>query len=142
VIHYDEQRLTLHVRDDGNGMGLEAVKETAHPGHRGLQGMRERASKIGAQRELWSRPGTGTEVELRIPGANAYEILARRFEVVLVPSFRREGFGLVSDRVHAIRMASVPGIGFRPAGIGSKRLCGFWRFPLCLEFLAVTFLIA
>ena len=73
VIHYDEQRLTLHVRDDRKGMGLEAVNETAHPGHWGLQGMRERASKIGAQLELWSRPGTGTEVELRIPGANAYE---------------------------------------------------------------------
>jgi len=35
--------------------------------------MRERADKIGAQLKLWSRQATGTEVELIIPGATAYQ---------------------------------------------------------------------
>jgi signal transduction histidine kinase len=37
-----------------------------------MPGMRERAQKIGAKLETWSRPGAGTEVELRIPAAVAY----------------------------------------------------------------------
>jgi signal transduction histidine kinase len=42
-------------------------------GHWGLPGMRERADQIGAQLEIWSEVGAGTEVELRIPGSSAYE---------------------------------------------------------------------
>jgi hypothetical protein len=34
--------------------------------------MRERAEQIGAQLEMWSEGGVGTEVELRIPGSVAY----------------------------------------------------------------------
>jgi nitrate/nitrite-specific signal transduction histidine kinase len=34
--------------------------------------MRERAEKIGGQLRFWSRPETGTEVELTVPGATAY----------------------------------------------------------------------
>ncbi|HEY9403392.1 MAG TPA: hypothetical protein VIQ24_12075, partial [Pyrinomonadaceae bacterium] len=47
--------------------------EGGRPGHWGMQGMRERAQKIGAQLKVWSRPETGTEVELIIPGATAYQ---------------------------------------------------------------------
>lgn len=53
----------LHVRDDGQGMEPDRVRE----GHWGLQGMRERALRLGAQLEIWSRPGLGTEVALSIP---------------------------------------------------------------------------
>jgi nitrate/nitrite-specific signal transduction histidine kinase len=35
--------------------------------------MRERANKIGAQLELWSHPEAGTEMELKIPAATAYQ---------------------------------------------------------------------
>ena len=35
--------------------------------------MQERAERIGAQINLWSRPNTGTEVELMVPGATAYQ---------------------------------------------------------------------
>jgi hypothetical protein len=35
--------------------------------------MRERAQQIGAQLEMWSEVGAGTEVELRIPGSIVYE---------------------------------------------------------------------
>jgi hypothetical protein len=38
-----------------------------------LPGMRERAREIGAQLEMWSEVGAGTEVELRVPGSIAYD---------------------------------------------------------------------
>jgi signal transduction histidine kinase/ligand-binding sensor domain-containing protein len=72
-IHYDERQLALHVRDDGKGIRQERVDEKGSPGHWGLQGMRERAQRIGGKLELWSRPGAGTEVQLQIPGEKAYE---------------------------------------------------------------------
>ena len=53
----------LHVRDDGQGMEPDRVRE----GHWGLQGMRERALRLGAELKIWSRPGLGTEVALSIP---------------------------------------------------------------------------
>ena len=34
--------------------------------------MRERANLIGGTFEVWSEMNSGTEVELSIPGANAY----------------------------------------------------------------------
>jgi signal transduction histidine kinase len=73
VICYDEKQLTVHIRDDGKGMTEQVLAEKARPGHWGLQGMRERAGKIGAQLKLWSRQETGTEVELKIPAATAYQ---------------------------------------------------------------------
>ena len=47
-------------------------------GHWGLGGMRERAERIGGELELWSEPGAGTEVELRIPASIVYESSAAR----------------------------------------------------------------
>src|SRR6516162_6296316 len=73
TIRYDEQQLTVRVRDDGKGIGLETLEAKGRAGHWGLPGMRERASKIGAQLELWSRPEAGTEMELKIPAATAYQ---------------------------------------------------------------------
>ena len=40
--------------------------------------MRERAQQIGAQFDIWSEMGAGTEVELRIPGSIAYGTSAGR----------------------------------------------------------------
>jgi hypothetical protein len=34
--------------------------------------MRERARKIRAHLDLWSKPGAGTEIELRLPAELAY----------------------------------------------------------------------
>ena len=34
--------------------------------------MRERAKRIGGELDLWTEPGAGTEVELRVPGTIAY----------------------------------------------------------------------
>jgi signal transduction histidine kinase len=73
TIRYDEQQLTLRVRDDGKGISAKTLEAKGRAGHWGLQGMRERASKMGAQMELRSRPEAGTEIELKIPAARAYQ---------------------------------------------------------------------
>jgi signal transduction histidine kinase len=70
-IAYADRLLRLRIRDDGTGIDSK-VMATGREGHWGLQGMRERAQQIGAQLEIWSQPGAGTEVELTIPGSIAY----------------------------------------------------------------------
>lgn len=73
-ITYDARQFRLRVRDDGRGIDSRILEEGGRPDHWGMQGMRERAQKIGAQLKVWSRPETGTEVELIIPGATAYRV--------------------------------------------------------------------
>jgi signal transduction histidine kinase len=58
----------LHVRDDGVGI----ADDDADHGHWGLQGMRERAQRLGAELQLWTRPGLGTEVALAVPARRLY----------------------------------------------------------------------
>jgi signal transduction histidine kinase len=72
-ITYADRLLRLRIRDDGTGMDSK-VAASGREGHWGLQGMRERAQQMGAQLEIWSETGAGTEVELRIPGAVAYAV--------------------------------------------------------------------
>jgi signal transduction histidine kinase/streptogramin lyase len=71
-IAYDPSHLRLRFRDDGSGIDPKIIEAGGKPGHWGMRGMRERAAKIGAHLETWSRPGAGTELELRIPGSVAY----------------------------------------------------------------------
>jgi ligand-binding sensor domain-containing protein/signal transduction histidine kinase len=71
-ITYDPRQFRLRVRDDGRGIDPAILEDGGRAGHWGLQGMRERAQKIGAQLQLWNRPGTGAEVELIVPAAAAY----------------------------------------------------------------------
>jgi signal transduction histidine kinase len=78
IIHSAED-FRMRVRDDGRGIDTTASEAGDRPGHWGLKGMRERAQKIGAHLEIWSRPGSGTEMELTIPAAVAYEKRAPRF---------------------------------------------------------------
>ncbi len=70
-ITYSERLLRLRIRDNGTGIDPNVV-DTGREGHWGLQGMRERAQQIGAQLEIWSQAGAGTEVDLSIPGSIAY----------------------------------------------------------------------
>lgn len=68
---YDARQLRLRIRDDGCGIGPD-ILGSGRSGHWGIQGMRERALRIGARLEIWSRPGAGTEVDLTVPAATAY----------------------------------------------------------------------
>ncbi|HEU4769038.1 MAG TPA: two-component regulator propeller domain-containing protein [Pyrinomonadaceae bacterium] len=77
-IAYDSRQFRLRVRDDGRGIDPKILEAGGRAGHWGLQGMRERAEKIGGELRFWSRPETGTEVELTVPGATAYQGLSQR----------------------------------------------------------------
>jgi len=76
-ITYGESLLRLRIRDNGKGMDPKHL-HAGRDGHWGLPGMRERAREMGAQLEMWSEVGAGTEVELRIPGSIAYQTARRR----------------------------------------------------------------
>lgn len=70
-----EVRLKIEVLDDelvvwlaDNGCGIQFSADTT--GQEGIQGMRRRMEQLGGQCEIKSRPGEGTEVELRLPVRN------------------------------------------------------------------------
>ncbi len=76
-VSYGEAELHVRVRDDGQGMNDDVLR-TGRPGHWGLLGMRERAKKIRASLTLWSKPGAGTEIDLRVPSPVAYRSRSSR----------------------------------------------------------------
>jgi signal transduction histidine kinase len=71
-IDYGERRLQVRIRDDGKGIDPKVLNEQGRAGHWGLPGMRERAKRMGGNLDVWNRPDSGTEVELRIPATIAY----------------------------------------------------------------------
>jgi signal transduction histidine kinase len=71
-IRNDTRNLRLRIRDDGKGIDRHILEEGARAGHWGLPGIRERSKRIGAQFDLWSEAGAGTEVELTVPASRAY----------------------------------------------------------------------
>jgi signal transduction histidine kinase len=74
-VTYGDTALQVRIRDDGRGISDKVLDAGERPGHFGLIGMRERAKKLGAHLDVWSRPGAGTEVDLRIPADVAYRRL-------------------------------------------------------------------
>ncbi len=63
--------LALRVAD--NGIGIDpAVAERGKTGHFGLQGMRERADRIGGKLTVVSSADSGTEIKLVVPGGIIY----------------------------------------------------------------------
>jgi len=59
--------LTLRVGDNGTGID-PAIADRGKDGHFGLQGMRERAARIGGKLTLRSSSSSGTEIKLIVPG--------------------------------------------------------------------------
>jgi signal transduction histidine kinase/ligand-binding sensor domain-containing protein len=72
-IDYSHQGLRLRFRDDGRGIDPRILESGRKADHWGLRGMRERAERVDGTLEIWSRPDTGTEVDLKIPATTAYE---------------------------------------------------------------------
>jgi signal transduction histidine kinase len=70
---YTESLFRLRIRDDGKGIDPNERVRAERTGHWGLKGMRERAEHLGGELEVWSEPGAGTEIELRVPASIAYE---------------------------------------------------------------------
>jgi signal transduction histidine kinase len=59
----------LSVRIVDNGIGIDsAVADQGKKEHFGLQGMRERAARIGARLSIAGEPNVGTEIVLTVPG--------------------------------------------------------------------------
>ncbi len=72
-IRYEDHLFRLRVRDDGKGMDPKVLEFGGRAGHWGLPGVRERAQKLGVRLDFWSEAGAGTEVQLTVPAAVAYE---------------------------------------------------------------------
>jgi signal transduction histidine kinase len=82
-IRYGDAMFRVRIRDDGKGIDPNVLKEGGKAGHWGLRGIRERADRIGAQLDLWSEPGQGTEAQLLVPASIAYENAGDGYKVKL-----------------------------------------------------------
>jgi signal transduction histidine kinase len=71
-IRYEQESLSVRVRDDGIGINENHLGSSGRIGHYGLQGMRERAARMGGKLDIWSKEGAGAEIELRVPHTIAY----------------------------------------------------------------------
>ncbi len=71
-IRYDERQVRLRIRDDGKGIDPKFLTAEGRAGHFGLIGMRERAKLMRGKLTVWTRPDSGTEIELSIPASHVY----------------------------------------------------------------------
>jgi hypothetical protein len=60
-------------RFDGKGLESSVQSNGRRPRHFGLQGMRERAQKMGGVFNLWTKHRAGIEIELIVPAGVAYQ---------------------------------------------------------------------
>lgn len=65
-LEFEPERVTLDVTDDGCGFDINRFRTARRPSW-GLLGMEERASLLGGQLMLYSKPGGGTRVHVSIP---------------------------------------------------------------------------
>lgn len=73
-IIYQHDEFGICVRDDGVGIDEHILWRGSEGNHFGLVGMRERARRMRARLDIWTRRGAGTEVDLRISGGIAYAV--------------------------------------------------------------------
>ncbi|MDR7280933.1 MacS family sensor histidine kinase [Catenuloplanes atrovinosus] len=68
LLEDDDTAITISVRDDGPGFPAGRLEEAASQGRLGVaQSIRGRVADLGGTVEIYSQPGEGTEVELRVP---------------------------------------------------------------------------
>jgi signal transduction histidine kinase/ligand-binding sensor domain-containing protein len=71
-VGYGSRHLRVMVRDNGRGIDSQLLR-TGRDGHWGLPGMRERAEKMGGKLNVLSGADAGTEIEVSVPGALAFQ---------------------------------------------------------------------
>jgi signal transduction histidine kinase len=71
-IMYERGFFRVRCRDNGKGIPEDVMQSVGRKGHWGLSGMNERAKSIGANLQVWSTEGKGTEVEICLRAAAAY----------------------------------------------------------------------
>jgi signal transduction histidine kinase len=69
---YGKKEMQLRVRDNGQGFEPRPLQANSGHSHLGLQNMRKRAEKLDANFKLWSRLGSGTELEVILVAQRAY----------------------------------------------------------------------
>jgi len=74
-IRYGRREVQLRIRDNGNGIDQKILNVGGRVGHHGLPGMHERAKLAGGKLAVWSKPDSGTEVELTVLGSIACEVV-------------------------------------------------------------------
>jgi signal transduction histidine kinase len=68
LLEREADAVTVTVRDDGSGIAPGRLVQAAAEGRLGVyQSIRGRIGELGGSVEITSRPGEGTEVELRVP---------------------------------------------------------------------------
>jgi signal transduction histidine kinase len=72
-VAFSKKFLRVRVRDDGVGIDPTLLEGGVRAGHWGMTGMHERARRLRGHVNVWSKPNTGTEVELTIPASIAFE---------------------------------------------------------------------
>lgn len=75
-IRYGFFTLSIRVKDDGDGIDQAILANGGRSGHFGLQGMRERAAKLGGLLKIESSSDSGTLVQVKVPARIAYRTLA------------------------------------------------------------------
>jgi len=71
-ITYGRSEMQFRVRDNGQGFEPALLHGDAPRSHLGLKNMSRRAEKLGAEFQLWSRLGGGTELEVTLSAQRAY----------------------------------------------------------------------
>jgi signal transduction histidine kinase/ligand-binding sensor domain-containing protein len=71
-ISYGARQMQLTVSDDGGGIPDEVLAQHGRNGHWGMQGMLERAERIGASVVWQAGAGGGTDCVVSLPAARAY----------------------------------------------------------------------
>ena len=72
-LEYTENDLRMCIRDNGCGIDPQLL-HAGREGHWGLAGMRERATRISGLLKISSSAAAGTEVQLYVPGAFAFQV--------------------------------------------------------------------
>jgi signal transduction histidine kinase len=72
ILKYGPQYFVLTVRDNGIGIDPEMI-DLGQETHWGLQGIQERAARMGAQLNIQTAPGLGTTITVKLAAGKAYQ---------------------------------------------------------------------
>ena len=67
VVAFRSARLSVTVRDDGQGFSYERWAASRDCRHLGLISIQERVESLGGKLEIWPRPGQGTRLKFELP---------------------------------------------------------------------------
>lgn len=67
TLHRSQNGIRMTIEDDGQGFAPQELAPVNGQRHLGLISMRERAALAGGELEVYSAPGEGTSIEVRVP---------------------------------------------------------------------------